>query len=296
MFSLHTQSRAQDPTLDDHPHFLKCASDLASVLRHTIFVDQVRVLLSGPLTTIRAIIQGRISLFKKTRNPATSWGTYHWEHCQGICRTHFREACNAIEMSPIPQIGHDYFRQIVGIPQGSILSALLCCFFYGDLEKKFGQFKDDPKSVCVPALWEQLDLNLLIDFTATYWRLSIYHYKPFESQRILRYDAQWCAQHSCPWSTTDWYLGHPEYGCFISKEKTLTNFDYDYEVLNVTGPKQQGIIIIKAVYLINNLHQHSHGVDIWSIWPICRWQQTIQDIMEQASLIVFELSRCLCPT
>jgi len=34
-------------------------------------------------------------------------------------------------------------------------------------------------------------------------------------------------------------LGHPEYGCFISKEKTLTNFDYDAQIINVTGPKQR---------------------------------------------------------
>lgn len=31
--------------------------------------------------------------------------------------------------------------------------------------------------------------------------------------------------------------GHPEYGCFISKEKTLTNFDYDAQIMNVTGPR-----------------------------------------------------------
>ncbi|KAG7444681.1 uncharacterized protein BT62DRAFT_899516, partial [Guyanagaster necrorhizus] len=33
--------------------------------------------------------------------------------------------------------------------------------------------------------------------------------------------------------------GHPEYGCFISKEKTMTNFDYGHHVLNVTNPHQQ---------------------------------------------------------
>ncbi|KAF9468018.1 hypothetical protein BDZ94DRAFT_1154856, partial [Collybia nuda] len=33
--------------------------------------------------------------------------------------------------------------------------------------------------------------------------------------------------------------GHPEYGCFISREKTLTNFDYDAQILNVTEPKQR---------------------------------------------------------
>lgn len=32
-------------------------------------------------------------------------------------------------------IGQDYYRQVIGIPQGSVLSSLLCSFFYGDLEK-----------------------------------------------------------------------------------------------------------------------------------------------------------------
>ena len=28
-------------------------------------------------------------------------------------------------------------------------------------------------------------------------------------------------------------IGHPEYGCFISKDKTMTNFDYDHQIMNV---------------------------------------------------------------
>lgn len=48
------------------------------------------------------------------------------------------------------QIGPRYYRQVVGIPQGSVLSAILCAYFYGDLESKkladFGSAKD-PQSV-----------------------------------------------------------------------------------------------------------------------------------------------------
>ncbi|KIJ13438.1 hypothetical protein PAXINDRAFT_81072, partial [Paxillus involutus ATCC 200175] len=33
--------------------------------------------------------------------------------------------------------------------------------------------------------------------------------------------------------------GHPEYGCMISKEKTMTNFDYDSQIMNVTQPGQK---------------------------------------------------------
>jgi hypothetical protein len=45
------------------------------------------------------------------------------------------------------QIGQRYYRQIVGIPQGSVLSVLLCSFFYGDLERTRLNILDDPKSV-----------------------------------------------------------------------------------------------------------------------------------------------------
>lgn len=33
--------------------------------------------------------------------------------------------------------------------------------------------------------------------------------------------------------------GHPEYGCTISQEKTLTNFDYGAQVMNVIPPGQK---------------------------------------------------------
>lgn len=33
--------------------------------------------------------------------------------------------------------------------------------------------------------------------------------------------------------------GHPEYGCMISEEKTLTNFDYDAQIMNAIPPGQK---------------------------------------------------------
>ncbi|KDR78994.1 hypothetical protein GALMADRAFT_244716 [Galerina marginata CBS 339.88] len=33
--------------------------------------------------------------------------------------------------------------------------------------------------------------------------------------------------------------GHPEYGCFIAQDKTLTNFDYGENVLNVVDQNQR---------------------------------------------------------
>lgn len=45
------------------------------------------------------------------------------------------------------KIGNEYYRQMVGIPQGSVLSAILCSFFYGDLERRKFKFTQDPDCV-----------------------------------------------------------------------------------------------------------------------------------------------------
>ena len=50
----------------------------------------------------------------------------------------------------IVKIGNEYYRQMVGIPQGSVLSAILCSFFYGDLERKSYKFTEDSDCVCCP--------------------------------------------------------------------------------------------------------------------------------------------------
>lgn len=51
-----------------------------------------------------------------------------------------------VNLSPT-KIGNDYYRQTIGIPQGSILSSLLCSFFYGDLERTHLKFTGDLNSV-----------------------------------------------------------------------------------------------------------------------------------------------------
>lgn len=65
----------------------------------------------------------------------------------------FTKACRANSL--VVQIGRHYYRQQVGIPQGSILSTVLCSFFYGDLETRDERLRDlrtDPGSVslCMP--------------------------------------------------------------------------------------------------------------------------------------------------
>ncbi|KAL1753026.1 hypothetical protein FB107DRAFT_182962, partial [Schizophyllum commune] len=44
-------------------------------------------------------------------------------------------------------------------------------------------------------------------------------------------------------------IGHPDYGCFIAREKTLTNFDYDEQVMNVIPSGKRGEWSRRADYL-----------------------------------------------
>jgi telomerase reverse transcriptase len=61
---------------------------------------------------------------------------------------------------------------MVGIPQGSVLSTLLCSFFYGDLEKKFFGYTKDPEGVGLakicgvlrPLIILQVVLRLIDDY------------------------------------------------------------------------------------------------------------------------------------
>ncbi|THG96236.1 hypothetical protein EW026_g5564 [Hermanssonia centrifuga] len=139
---------------DDHPHFLKMASKLAEALRHTIFVDQVLY----PTAERKEILE--------------------------LLEQHITDN--------IVKIGNDYYRQVVGIPQGSILSTLLCSFFYGDLERTTLKFTEDTSSVL---------LRLIDDYLLVTTDLA-------QARKFLNVMNK----------------GHAEYGCFISRDKTLTNF------------------------------------------------------------------------
>lgn len=42
--------------------------------------------------------------------------------------------------------------------------------------------------------------------------------------------------------------GHPEYGCFIGKDKTLTNVDYDAQVMNLVDPLAKSESLLRWWY------------------------------------------------
>ena len=93
----------------------------------------------------------------------------------------------------IVKIGKKYFKQKTGIPQGSVLSSLLCNFFYGDMERTCLSFLDAGSSVL---------LRLIDDF------LLITTNKG-HAERFLRV----------------LHCGIPDYGIEVSADKSLANFN-----------------------------------------------------------------------
>ncbi|OJD31087.1 telomerase reverse transcriptase [Diplodia corticola] len=92
----------------------------------------------------------------------------------------------------IIKIGKKYYRQKTGIPQGSVLSSLLCSFFYAELEADLLGFLGADTSV----LLRLIDDSLLITTERQH------------AERFLRV----------------MYEGNEDYGVGVTKEKTLLNF------------------------------------------------------------------------
>jgi telomerase reverse transcriptase len=93
----------------------------------------------------------------------------------------------------IVQIGTKHYRQKTGIPQGSIVSSLLCSFFYAELEKEVLNFLDPSQSVL---------LRLIDDFL------------------LISTDREAATRF-----VHTMHAGIPEYGLSIKREKSRVNFD-----------------------------------------------------------------------
>jgi telomerase reverse transcriptase len=93
----------------------------------------------------------------------------------------------------VVKIGKRFYRQKTGIPQGSVLSSILCNFFYAQLERDVLGFLLDDDSL----LLRLLDDFLLISINEEYARRFV---------RVM-------------------HKGHPEYGVVIKPSKSLANFD-----------------------------------------------------------------------
>ncbi|SCZ90544.1 BZ3500_MvSof-1268-A1-R1_Chr9g10875 [Microbotryum saponariae] len=125
------------------------------------------------------------------------------------------------------KFGTHFYKQKDGIPQGSVLSSLLCSLFYGDMEQKVLKFTDDPDSVGSDsensAGFNQLSfgqypiVQLLLRYVDDF--LFITTQKPLAARFLRVMDR-----------------GIPEYGCKISPEKRLTNFDIALRPEEVVPP------------------------------------------------------------
>lgn len=93
----------------------------------------------------------------------------------------------------IVKFGQKYYRQVIGVPQGSILSTLLCSFFYADMESKYLSFLESSSS---------LVLRLVDDFLLI----------TSKKQHALRF-------------LEIMQRGIPEFGLSVKSEKTKTNFN-----------------------------------------------------------------------
>ncbi len=106
----------------------------------------------------------------------------------------------------IVKIGKKFFRQKAGIPQGSVLSSLLCNYFYAQLEKEYLGFLDDEESTL---------LRLIDDFLLI--TTNEQHAKKF--LQIL-------------------HNGVPEYGVEVNPAKSLANFEVTINGFRVPSLQQ----------------------------------------------------------
>ncbi|KAK6002570.1 hypothetical protein QM012_001320 [Aureobasidium pullulans] len=93
----------------------------------------------------------------------------------------------------IVQIGKKFYRQTTGIPQGSIVSSLLCNFFYAELEQRVLAFLQDGESLL---------LRLIDDFLL----ITTNHDTATRFVQIM-------------------HRGLPEYGLKVKEDKSKVNFD-----------------------------------------------------------------------
>jgi len=117
----------------------------------------------------------------------------------------------------IVKIGKRFYRQKDGIPQGSVLSTLLCSFFYANMEERcLGYTKAE----------DSLLLRLIDDF------LLITTDKA-KAERFLR----------------QMHAGLPAYGVQVKKDKTQTNFDMVVDGSLVRGVALDGMFPYCGVLL-----------------------------------------------
>ncbi|RHZ61724.1 hypothetical protein Glove_346g37 [Diversispora epigaea] len=100
------------------------------------------------------------------------------------------------------KIGNKFYKQAIGIPQGSVVSTLLCSFYYGVME-----WNELP--------WVKNDDGIMLRF------LDDFLYISTNKEKVVKF-------------ITAMHKGHPKYGCFINDKKSLVNFDVKIDDTFVT--------------------------------------------------------------
>ncbi|KAG4305064.1 hypothetical protein PORY_001234 [Pneumocystis oryctolagi] len=148
---------------DDLCHFKKFISEINHLYRHSIIVDQVVHSFKDKDDIIKLL----------------------YKHVKGN----------------LVKIGKKIYKQLKGIPQGSILSTILCAYFYGDLEKKYLEFVQQPNTIL---------MRLVDDFLLISLDKSI-------AMNFLK----------------SMHRGYPEYNCYVNPDKSLVNFKADIDGFRV---------------------------------------------------------------
>lgn len=111
----------------------------------------------------------------------------------------------------IVKIGRKYYRQRMGITQGSVLSSLLCNIFYADFELQALPFLDKSRSLL---------LRLIDDFLLI---------TTDQSQANQFLDVM--------------YRGDARYGLAVRRDKTLVNFDVAIEGESIRKPSDLNVFL-----------------------------------------------------
>lgn len=120
--------------------------------------------------------------------------------------------------SNLIKIGKRFYRQKAGIPQGSILSSLLCSYFYAELEHEVLNFVNDGRSIL---------LRLIDDFLV------------ISTER-----------HTAERFVQTMHAGIPEFGVNIKASKSRTNFDIQVS----DGTKIEKSVGSEFTYCGNAIH------------------------------------------
>ncbi|KAM3582015.1 hypothetical protein VKS41_005451 [Umbelopsis sp. WA50703] len=162
---IHFRHKKYAQSADEYDSFQEYALKMADTLPNTIFVDNVLY-----------SFEDRDDLLE-------------------LIRKHIK--CNVVK------IGKGFYRQTLGIPQGSCLSTILCSYFYGSMENEELAFLKDDKDA------------LLMRFVDDFICISP------NKTTVQKF-------------TTTMHKGSVKYGCFVSHAKSLVNFDMMYNGNPVT--------------------------------------------------------------